>query len=175
MKRYIFGLLIFSFVALSAPAHAVDPIEDSRIDLIRSVCVSSQGSMQRVLVSDRVTRINRGRAYEDTLKLLAAFNSRAALNTYDVSGLVANTSVLESQFSKFKTQYLDYEQKLKVVIDVNCKEQPAEFYNNLQRARASREALQAMIADIDKTLGEYHTNLDKAAQLFPAAATKDNE
>jgi hypothetical protein len=169
VKRYIFGLIIFSVVAFSTPAQAVDPIEDSRIDLIRSVCISSQGAMQRVLVSDRVTRINRGRAYEDTLKLLAAFNSRASLNTYNVSDLVANTSSLETQFGKFKTQYLDYEQKLKVVIAVDCKEQPAEFYNNLQRARASREALQVTISDIDKTLVEYRTNLDSAAALFPVS------
>ena len=140
MKRYILGLILFSVVAFSAPVQAVDPIEDSRIDLIRSVCISSQGAMQRVLVSDRVTRINRGRAYEDTVKLLAAFNSRAALNTYNVSDLVANTATLETQFGKFKNQYLDYEQKLKIVIDVDCKDRPAEFYNNLQRARASRRA-----------------------------------
>lgn len=172
MKRYLTGLIIFALLLTTSPVHAVDPIEDSRIDLIRSVCVSAQGTMQRVLVSDRVTRVNRGRAYEDTLKLLSAFNSRAALNAYNVSDLVANTSSLEKRFGSFKDLYLAYEQNLKVVIDMDCKQQPAEFYNNLQRARASRNDVQAAIAAIDQKLDEYRINLDKAAGLFPGETAK---
>lgn len=165
MKRYLIGL-VFVLAAAAVPVYAVEPIEDSRIDLIRNNCVAAQGAMQRVLASDRVTRINRGRAYEDTLRLLAAFNSRASLNTYNVSELVEYTSTLETQFTAFKTQYLDYEQKLKSVIDMNCKDQPAEFYNNLQRARAARESIQKSIDNIDKTLTDYRTGLDKVAPLF---------
>lgn len=166
MKRHLIGIAFVVAAVMAVPAYAVDPIEDSRIELIRNNCTAAQGAMQRVLASDRVTRINRGRAYEDTLRLLAAFNSRASLNTYNVSELVAHTATLEKQFTTFKGQYLDYEQKLRVVIDMNCKDQPAEFYNNLQRTRTSRDAIQQAISSIDKTLADYRTSLDKAAPLF---------
>lgn len=166
MNRRLLGLAIMIAAAFATPVQAVDPIEDSRIDTIRANCVFSQGALQRVLVSDRVTRINRARAYDDTLKLLAAFNSRASLNTYNVSELVEATSTLESQVASFKNAYKDYEQKLLVVMDMDCKSEPAEFYNNLQRARSAREGLQATIVAIDKKLTDYKAALQKVAPLF---------
>lgn len=138
---------------------ALEPLTDARIEIIRQNCTEAQATMQRVLRSDTASRVNRGRAYEQTIKLLAAFNSRAALNTYNVPGLIDSTATFESEFSAFKDTYIAYDNALRDALNIKCSEQPVTFYDALHKARDQRALLVTHITAMNHLLDTYDAGL----------------
>jgi hypothetical protein len=159
MKR--FGLLVsVALVVLVSPfVSAAEPLDDARIEIIRQHCQEAQVTMQRVLRSDTAARVNRGRAYEETIKLLAAFNSRAAFNTYNVPGLIESTAAFEDEFNDFKSTYISYDTSVKNILRIKCTEQPVTFYDSLTRIREQRAALHGHILKMDEHLDTYNLGL----------------
>lgn len=159
MKRI--GLIISTalVILVSPGVSAVEPLDVTRLELVRAGCVSAQTTMQHVLRSDTVARINRGRAYESTIKLLAAFNSRAALNTFDVSSMVQITAQFESELRAFKSGWIDYETSLKDTLRIRCQEEPQVFYDALVKTRTLRGDMTQRIVKLDTLLVNYDQGL----------------
>lgn len=160
MKKTVLWLALFANVIVSPFVSAVEPVDETRLELIRTHCIAAQATMQRVLRSDTVARINRGRSYEEMVKLLAAFNSRAALNTYDASTLVQATAQFESEFAAFKSTWLVYETTLRDGIRMNCRERPADYYDSLTQVRQRRAELTAHIDRMNQLLDTYDVGFD---------------
>ncbi|HXH04893.1 MAG TPA: hypothetical protein VNI82_00515 [Candidatus Nitrosotenuis sp.] len=163
MKRL--GLILtFALVALASPfVFAAEPLDDARVEIIKQNCSQAQATMQRVLRSDTATRINRGRAYEEMIKLLAAFNSRAAINTLNVPDLIQTTAAFETEFIAFKSSYTSYDISAKDTLRIKCQEQPVTFYDSLTRVRENRAALAAHIVKMNEHLEAYTVGLDDVA------------
>ncbi|MBC7746437.1 hypothetical protein H7Y40_00440 [Pedobacter sp.] len=174
MKR--FGLLLSTaLVVLVSPfVSAVEPLDDARIEIIRQNCTEAQVTIQQVLRSDTASRVNRGRAYEETIKLLAAFNSRAALNTYNVPDLIESTALFESEFSAFKTTYINYDIALKDTLKIKCTEQPVTFYDALTKTREKRAALALHITTMDRLLDTYETGLVEVSSQIKVKTASTN-
>lgn len=161
MKKAVLFLAITLSTLVSPFVSAAEPLDETRLQLVRNHCVAAQATLQQVLRSDTVTRINRGRSYEETVKLLAAFNSRAALNTYDASRLVQTTALFEAEFTAFKSSWIAYETSLREALRIKCQEQPNEFYAALVKTRELRVRLTAHIAVLSQLLDTYKTGFDE--------------
>lgn len=159
MKRFGLFLSTTLVVIVSPFVSAAEPLDDARIEIIRQSCRSAQTTMQQVLRSDTAARVNRGRAYEETIKLLAAFNSRAAFNTYNVPGLIESTAAYEAEFVAFKATYINYDTSLKNTLRINCIDQPVTFYDSLTRTKELRAGLTAHIVKMDQLLDTYNAGL----------------
>lgn len=159
MKRFGLCLSVAMVVLVSPFVSAVEPLNEARVEVIRQNCSSAQVSMQRVLRSDTASRLNRGRAYEETIKLLAAFNSRAAINTFNVPVLIQTTADFESEFSAFKTSYIVYDTSMKETLRIKCSEQPVTFYDSLTKTREQRAKLHAHINKMNEYFDAYATGL----------------
>lgn len=161
MKRIGFLLATALVVLVSPFVSAAEPLDDTRIEIIRQNCSDAQVTLQRVLRSDTASRVNRGRAYEETIKLLAAFNSRAALNTYNIPDLIESTASFEAEFVAFKATYIKYDESLKNTLRIKCTEQPVTFYDSLTKTRELRAALAVHITSMNRLLDTYDTGLTR--------------
>lgn len=140
---------------------AAEPLNDTQIEMIRQNCLAAQGSMQRLEQSEAVSRRNRGVSYESALRLMAALNSRIAINKLNAPNLSSITSDVEKKRTEFTEKYLAYNNSFTVTMKLaNCREQPVTFYDYLTQTRELRTALSSTIDDIDRLLDQYQVELD---------------
>lgn len=139
-----------------------ETLTDAQIEIIRQNCVAAQSSMQRIELTEAVTRRNRGVSYESTLKLMAALNSRIAYNKLTAPELAALTADVEKKRSQFTENYINYNNSYNVTMRLpNCKEQPVTFYDYLTQTRDLRTKLSTSIDDIDRLLDAYQVALNE--------------
>lgn len=167
MKRIVLLVAVMLNVLVSPFVSAVEPIDATRLQLVRDHCVSAQAALQRVLRGDTVVRINRGRSYEEMIKLLSALNSRAALNTYDASRLVQTAALFEAEFGAFKSTWISYETSLRETLRYKCQEQPEAFYASLARTREYRTQLTSHIGALGQLLDTYKSGFDELRAQIP--------
>lgn len=160
MKRSVtlFAILLTVVAAPFVSAEA-QPLSDRQIDLIRQNCTSAQQIMQRLQRDEAAARVNRGRQYETTLRLMASFNGRAAINNVNAPRLSAATSEMEKKFASFRANYIEYDDQLKLVLKLKCSEQPVTFYDELTLAREARAKVEQDVKAIDIVLDQYQNAL----------------
>jgi hypothetical protein len=163
MKRAL--LMISAFLAVVASpmvnAQTAQPLTDQYIASIRVGCADALQGILQVQRTEAATRVNRGREYEALLRLVAAFNSRVVLNKIDAPVLTATTSRMQQRFAQFQQHYLDYADKMDATLDINCKEAPVTFYDNLTAAREARAQVANDVVEMNKLLDEYQQGLNE--------------
>ena len=172
IKRFIslFAVALAVFAAPFVSAEA-QPLSDRQIGVIRQNCTQAQQILQQLQRNEAATRVNRGREYESTLRLLALFNSRVALNKLNVPVLAATTSEMEKKFDAFRADYLAYDDQLKTVLKLTCKEQPVTFYDQLTLVREARAKVAKDVKDIDGLLDQYQKALIDLRTSFDTTET----
>ncbi|HEX4662248.1 MAG TPA: hypothetical protein VH144_01405 [Candidatus Saccharimonadales bacterium] len=162
MKRRISSLISVAILLLATATTAVtraDPaditLSQDQLDTIRTNCTEAEGQLQRVQRADAVSRTNRGRAYDATLQLMAAFNSRVAINKVSAPKLAENTTALQAKFEQFYNDFTRYDSSMTSTTRVKCQDQPAVFYATLTQTRGLRVQLANDIRDMDKLIDEY--------------------
>ena len=162
MKR--FSLLVAVFLTLVASpgvrAETTAPLTDQYIAAIREGCSNALRGVLQVQKSEAVTRVNRGREYESTLRLMVALNTRIVANKLDAPVLTSASSRLQTKFSDFQKHYLDYADKMDVTLAVNCKQAPVTFYDNLNAAREARAVVADDVSQMSAIMDEYQVGLD---------------
>lgn len=168
MVKKIFPILIFGVIVatigFAAPLVSAD-VDTNRTDMIRANCHAAQSTMQTVSRNETVVRINRGRAYDQILKLMHTFNARLAANNKSAPKLDEITADFEKEINKFRSSYNDYEDSINGAIKTNCASQPVAFYEGLVEARLRRSVLNARIKAMDGLLDHYYTVLE---QVLPS-------
>ena len=167
MKRTVLLMAALLSVLVSPMVRAESvPLTDKHIESIRVSCADAKQSILQVQRTEAVTRVNRGREYEDMLKLLAAFNSRVVLNKLDAPLLTSTASKLQAKFAEFQRHYLDYANRLDDTLEINCKEAPVSFYDNLTAAREMRAQVAADIQDMIRLQDQYQQGLNEMKAIL---------
>lgn len=130
-------------------------LNEEKVQTIRLNCVAAQVSIQRLQNSDVVARTNRGRSYENILKLMAAFNTRVAANKLSEPKLIETTGQMQRRVTEFYTHYDTYRDTIEKLVHMNCREQPISFYQELEQLRRQREVLKNDVATLDKYVADY--------------------
>lgn len=162
-----FAIVASLLVLLTSPNVSAEgeSLNDVQIELIRQNCVTAQSGMQRLELSEAVTRRNRGVSYESTLKLMAALNSRIAFNKLSAPTLASLTAEINKKRGEFIDNYITYNNSLNVTMKLsNCKEQPVTFYDYLTQTRQLRTKLSTGLDDIDRLMDSYQTALNELKQ-----------
>lgn len=176
MKRRILSLACVAIILLATATSSIthaDPadmvLSQEQLNAIRANCIDAEGQLQRVQHSDAVVRTNRGRAYDATLQLMAAFNSRVAINKANAPKLAEDTAALQAKFQQFYNDFTRYDTSMTNTIHVKCQDQPAVFYATLTQTRGLRLQLANDVHDMDKLVDDYTL----AITDLKAAITKD--
>ena len=131
-------------------------LSDEQIDLIRSNCVDTQSTLQRVHASDALARVNLGQRYETiSTKLMAPMNSRISLNRLDGLDMAKTTVDFNTQLDDFRSLYQQYEQTLLRTIQLKCRDQPVGFYDTLSLSRNHRAAVHESVKMLNGLIVQY--------------------
>lgn len=172
MKR--FSLFVAVFLSLVASplvrAETTQPLTDQHIAAIREGCSSALRGILQVQKSEAVTRVNRGREYESTLQLMVALNTRIVANKLDAPTLTSAAAQLQKKFSDFQASYLTYADRMDATLEVNCKQAPVTFYDNLGMARDARAKVAEDIRQIETILDDYQNGLDELQRTVSPGA-----
>lgn len=154
-RAVVFVALVFAVIVGPFVRAEEQPLSEAHLNVIRTNCISARPSFYRVQQSDKTARINRGYNYEMTLRLMVAFNSRAALNRVDSPNLLTITSDYEKKFKDFSALYTQYDENLSKLAKFDCREQPSAYYELLRQTRTQRVDLNTSVSAMDQLLADY--------------------
>lgn len=146
--------LLAGWVVLADSASSAD--SPSPVDLLPSRCISIKAKLEHIYINETPIRINYGQAYEDLLnKVITPANTRLVANGY-AGGEIVNLSAEFSQdLERFRLAYQKYQQQLKLVKQLDCRNQPEKFYQQLVKLREERQQINQKIVDLNSELERY--------------------
>lgn len=147
------GALIVSFAFVQTTSAA--DLSDKHKAKIAENCPAAQSTLQRISSSDTTARINRGRDYDQVLKLLYAMNTRVASNNIAEPKLAELTKSFENTLNNFRDDYNKYNDRLKNTYEGDCKNNVDTFYDNLVKTRESRATINTDINKLNNIIEDY--------------------
>ncbi len=171
-------MLAFSLTTVGARAQSL-MLTDAQISDIKTNCTSIQSSLNRVHENDALARVRLGREYEAiSTQLMAPMNSRFSLNKLNGVTLTQITVDFNAEFEHFRGAqglYPDYERTLSNALNINCYNQPVEFFDTVTSARTKREAAAASTGRMDQLIAQYRVEIEAAQARIPATTTGANQ
>lgn len=147
------------FIAYQQPVNAATTLTPEIVNRIRSRCIENQGTLNRLHKTDAFIRTDRGTIYRTISdKLMVPLNRRLAANQLDAGKLLTITSSYKAEYDVFYRAYIDYDNALSEVLDIDCDREPVTFYNALVDARQKRVKVSESIARLKNHIREYGSN-----------------
>ena len=153
MKRFLMVTVIMMASLVALPVNAISKNQKNAIvdhcDLIRNSLKSTQKA-------DARTRVYLGGYYETILSnYIVPLNVRLVENNLSTAELVENQNKFAEVKTLFANDYVGYQQGLEELVSINCKEDPEEFYNQLNIVRQKRKAVEQDTLRIRNLISEH--------------------
>ncbi len=133
-------------------------VGQQQITQIKTNCLSIKKTLNQLLVSDALLRVNMGQRYElVSTRLMDRFNSRVASNNFNIDNLSAAANSYKTQLDTFRSDYIAYEENLASTIKIDCVNQPGEFYDSLVSTRAKRGQVYNDVTGLDYKISQYRS------------------
>lgn len=156
MKRLVFvSLAVVASSFLSVNFAYSKELNDEEKTSVSQNCVNAQSNLQRLGSSDTTTRINRGRDYDQVLKLFYLMNTRVASNNITEPKLAEITKSFENELSLFRDNYNSYNEQLRNTVDFGCTAEPQGFYDSLDSTRGRRVNLNTNVVKLNSLIEDY--------------------
>lgn len=144
------------FIVASQQAHAAVTITPEVVERIKNRCVENQAALNRLHQTDAFLRNDRGNLYRTIGdKLMVPLNRRLASNQLDGGALITVTSSYNDEYNQFYRAYIEYDNALSEVLDIDCKKEPVSFYTALIDAREKRVTLSQSNVKIKELVRQY--------------------
>lgn len=149
-------------------AQEASNLSEERLNEIREGCNSAKVGLQQLQKRDAVSRINRGRAYDQVMTQISAFNSRLAYNNVSLPGLINISKELQAHVDAFRSiSDKDYLEHLSSASKADCRAKPAEFYALIVKARGDRDKVAEEVVKIDNLISRYREELVRYQNTLP--------
>jgi hypothetical protein len=137
---------------------------EGQLEIIKTNCLTAQSDIQRISRNDVTARVNRGRDYDQVLKLFYAMNTRVAVNNKTVPKLAEITKSFEDALNDFRLKYNDYNDTVKATLGFGegCVDRPGDFYSSLDKARGQRQSIYELTRHLDQLLGDYTAAVEES-------------
>ncbi|MBP5648246.1 hypothetical protein J6X04_03115 [Candidatus Saccharibacteria bacterium] len=140
MKRFLVVVAVFAMSVVALPVNA---ISDNQVEVIKERCESIRDNLKVVQKNDAKARVHLGGRFETVLsKFIMPLNMRLVENGLPSAELVEN----QNDFSKAKTifvnDYINYQQELEELVAMDCKNEPKQFYEKLEKVRQKRKMME---------------------------------
>lgn len=171
----IIAIVVFAGFSGTYSVFAVS-LADQRLELVRSNCVSIKNKLNQLHASDALLRVNMGQIYESMLtKLMVRFNNRISSNHLSNDSLVKASNSYSQALDGFRADYKTYEEHLSVVLSIDCKTQPSQFYESIQTTKSLRQKVHEDVTSINKYTDQYQLALEKFEKDYQKISTGVNE
>ena len=152
----------FATVLALAPINSAfaEDVNEIQKGLISTNCGSIKMQLEKVQKEDAKNRVHLGAQYETILtNLMINLNLRLVKNNRPNATLTEQQTKFTDRRDRFKNDYVKYSQELDKLIDMNCKDEPQTFYNQLVRVRAKREEVNKDIAKLNTLVEEHYSTI----------------
>ena len=140
MRRF---LVVFAILVVSLIALPVSAIAKNQEEAISDHCESIRNSLKTIQKNDAKARVHLGGRYETILsRFLVPLNVRLVENNLPSADLVENQNDFADTKVVFTNDYIEYQQNLEELVAMDCKNQPAEFYEKLVKVRQKRKTME---------------------------------
>jgi hypothetical protein len=172
-RRNIAAIFIaLAVTAVPVAVHAQDATA-VRYQAISDRCQSLHLLLDELQRRDLVSRTNLGREYESVARLFNAFNQRVKNNNLNVQPFEQLTSDFNAATSQFRTAYVEYDDSLIALQQIDCKEKPADFDAQLTRTRQLRDATEGAATYANAISGQYRTQMVQLQAELPAVRSRN--
>lgn len=166
MKRLITTLILGVMITGHGVARAVDApliLTNDQVEHIRNVCADTQIAIRNLHATDALARINVVQQYTTiSTRMMAPMNSRVAINKLDGVELTRLTVDFNNELEHFRSPqglYPDYERTQSAAINMNCYDQPVEFYDTVNLMLKKRTGLRESADKLGGLLKEYRAQV----------------
>ncbi len=175
MQKLFIGLIVFALFWTSPTARAVDDsallLSDDQVALVRQNCVAAQASLERILATDGLLRVNLGQQFESiSSRLMTPMNGRIAVNKLDGIDLAKTTVDFNKELDVFRKEYQDYKQTIQDATQTNCVDKPVGFYDQVSSARKERALVHDSVTRLQGYVKQYSDQLAVFSAKVQAAA-----
>ena len=162
--------VILSLIIAATPANLfAAELSDEQIGNISTNCASIKLRLKQIQKNDARSRVNLGAQFE-----IISTNLMMNLNLRLVKNNIANANVSRQQTDfaaereSFKSDYISYSQELEKLISINCKDEPQNFYDQLETVRSRRATVAGHVKRLSEMAAEHRkTILDMRDGLTP--------
>lgn len=137
MKRILTSL--FLSVLILAPMAPVNAQTELQEALITERCSIIKQTLDKQRRRDLVSRINRGREYQNLIDQQQALTDRIRNNGMDQTGFEQRLNELKAAFDVFRSDYTLYDDAFSSLLNVDCKKDPGNFLSALINVRQLRQ------------------------------------
>lgn len=156
MKRFLvmFFPLVLSLVTVPCLA-----ITENQEKVIVSKCSEIKEQLKTLQKNDARTRVHLGGRYETILtKFMTPLNVRLLENNLSNVELVENQNDFAGAKTLFNNDYINYQQDLEELVSMDCKKEPATFYEKLDKVRQKRKIVEQDVLKL-RSLISAHVRL----------------
>ena len=158
MKRFLMILSVLMMSSVALPALAITEAQE---DAIKEHCSAIKDDLRNVQRMDSRTRVYLGGYYESVLsKYVTPFNVRLVENNLSTASFVENQNKLAEAKNTFVNDFISYQKNLEDLVSMDCKKEPTEFYEKLEKVREKRKIVGQDTTKI-RSLISGHTKLVK--------------
>jgi hypothetical protein len=151
----ITAITVSGFIFMRVSAQSAN---QQQITQIKVNCLSIKNTLNQLLISDALLRVNMGQRYElVSTKLMDRFNIRVSSNGFNIDNLSAASNSYRTQLEKFRADYIVYEENLASTVRIDCINQPGEFYDSLVSTRAKRGQVYNDVTGLDYKISQYRS------------------
>ena len=153
MKRFLMVLPICVISLTMTPCFA---ITESQEKAIVGHCSEIKEQLKTVQKDDARTRVHLGGRYEAILtEFMMPLNVRLLENNLSSAELVENQNSFADSKSLFNNDYINYQQDLEELVAMDCKKEPAAFYEKLDKVRQKRKIVEQDVLKLRNLISKH--------------------
>ena len=153
MKRCLVIAMVFMVSFFSVPCLAVTEEQEK---VIESKCSEIKEQLKTVQKNDARTRVHLGGRYETILtKFMTPLNVRLLENNLSSVELVENQNDFAEAKTLFNSDYINYQQGLEELVAMDCKKEPAAFYEKLDKVRQKRKIVEQDVLKLRNLISKH--------------------
>ena len=137
LAAVVIGVMVVSGMK---PAMAVSEAQET---VIKERCESIKDNLKEVQRADARMRVYLGGLYDEIItNFITPLNVRLVENNLSTPELVENQNKIVDTKTLFVNDFVSYQQGLEELVLMNCKNDPGEFYNKLDKVRQKRKIVE---------------------------------
>ena len=160
MERALFVIAVFAMSLVTLPVGAISKEQEA---IIKDRCETIRENLKTVQKRDAKARVYLGGYYETILsKYMTPLNVRLVENNISDVALIENQNSFAKAKTGFAEDFVGYQKALEELVLMDCKNEPAKFYEELEAVRAKRAKMEkdmAKITDLTNKHRELVTEL----------------
>ena len=136
--------------------YMVSAIDSGKNDLIAEHCSVIKDNLKKVQKEDSKVRVYLGRYYEIILsRFITPLNVRLVENNLSTADLVENQNEFADAKALFANDFINYQQSLEDLVNMDCKNDPEEFSDKLDSVRKKRKIMNQDVLKIRNLITQH--------------------